>query len=53
MDALLDVLVRVGELTADLSHRIEALDINPLLILPEGKGVVAVDALLALSEDIQ
>ncbi|MFP4268104.1 MAG: acetate--CoA ligase family protein [Spirochaetaceae bacterium] len=53
IEALLDVLVRVGELTADLSHRIEALDINPLFILPEGKGVVAVDALLALSEERQ
>jgi acyl-CoA synthetase (NDP forming) len=48
MDALIDVLVAVGDLAVDWSDRIEALDINPLLILPEGKGVVAVDALLVL-----
>ncbi len=50
VEALLDVMVRAGEMTADLSDRIEALDINPLLILPEGKGVIAVDALLALKD---
>jgi acetyltransferase len=49
MDALIDVLVAVGNLAVDWSDRIEALDINPLLILPEGKGVVAVDALLVLN----
>jgi acetyltransferase len=46
--ALVEVLVKTGEMTADLADRIEALDLNPLLILPKGKGVVAVDALVAL-----
>lgn len=50
VEALVDVVVRAGEMTADLGQRIDALDINPLLILPEGKGVVAVDALVALQE---
>jgi acetyltransferase len=50
VDALVDVIVKTGEMTADLADRIDALDINPLLILPEGKGVVAVDALVALKE---
>lgn len=48
VEALVDVLVKTGEMTADLADRIEALDLNPLLILPKGKGVVAVDALFAL-----
>jgi acetate---CoA ligase (ADP-forming) len=48
VEALVDVIVRAGEMTADLADRIDALDINPLLILPEGEGVVAVDALVAL-----
>jgi acyl-CoA synthetase (NDP forming) len=50
IEALVDVVVRAGEMTADLTQRIDALDINPLLILPEGKGVIAVDALVALKE---
>ena len=50
MEALIDVLIAVGNLAVDWSERIEALDINPLLILPEGKGAVAVDALLVLKD---
>jgi len=48
VEALVDVIVKTGEMTVDLADRIDALDINPLLVLPEGKGVVAVDALVAL-----
>lgn len=48
LDALTDTLIRVGTFALDWADRIEALDINPLLILPEGEGVVAVDALLLL-----
>ena len=51
IEALVDVLVGVGDLAVDWSERIEALDINPLLIMPEGRGVVAVDALLVLKGD--
>ena len=46
IEALVDVLVKVGNLALDRSEEIEALDINPLLIMPEGEGVIAVDALL-------
>jgi acyl-CoA synthetase (NDP forming) len=48
MAALIDVLIAVGNLAVDWSERIEALDINPLLIMPQGRGVMAVDALLVL-----
>jgi acyl-CoA synthetase (NDP forming) len=51
IEALIDVLIAVGNLALDWSERIEALDINPLLILPEGRGVVAVDALLVLRDE--
>jgi len=51
IEALIDVLLRVGNLGLDWSERIEALDINPLLILPEGQGTVAVDALLVLKDN--
>jgi acyl-CoA synthetase (NDP forming) len=48
LEALIDTLVRVSWLAVDWADRIEALDINPLLILPEGRGVAAVDALIEL-----
>ena len=47
---LTDTLIRVGRLAVDWTGRLEALDINPLLIMPEGQGVVAVDALLVLKK---
>lgn len=51
LEALADTLIKVGRLAVDWAGRIEALDINPLLIMPEGRGVVAVDALLVLKND--
>jgi len=48
IEALIDVIVKVGEMAADLAGRIDTLDINPLLILPVGKGVIAVDALVSI-----
>jgi len=42
--ALAETIVRVGALAA--SGRVRSLDLNPLLVLPEGRGVVAVDWLL-------
>jgi len=53
VEALVDVLIAVGNLALDWSERIEALDINPLLILPEGRGAVAVDALLVLRDETE
>ena len=43
--ALVDALLRVGWLAHACPHLSE-LDINPLLVLPDGEGVVAVDARL-------
>ena len=45
--ALVDAIVRVGQLAAD-HPEITELDINPLLALPEGQGVIAVDARIIL-----
>jgi hypothetical protein len=44
------VLIAVGKLGLDWADRIEALDINPLLLRPAGQGAVAVDALLIIKE---
>ena len=45
IDALTDVLVKVSQMAVHLEGRLSELDINPLMVLPEGQGVVAADAL--------
>ncbi|HLF04841.1 MAG TPA: acetate--CoA ligase family protein [Dehalococcoidia bacterium] len=45
VDALAKVLVRVSHLAVNLDGKLGELDINPLMVLPEGQGVKAVDAL--------
>jgi len=42
------VLVQLGELALDLGPHLRALDINPLVVLRQGKGALAADALLVL-----
>jgi acyl-CoA synthetase (NDP forming) len=49
VEALAATLVRLSQLAADLGDQIAALDINPLMVLPEGQGVRAVDALVELA----
>lgn len=49
--ALVDTLTRLGGLADEWGDRIQALDINPLLVLPAGQGVVAVDALIQIESD--
>ena len=46
IEALIRLIVAVGELALDQSELLEALDVNPVLVLPAGQGAVAVDALL-------
>ncbi|MGQ4807320.1 Trans-feruloyl-CoA synthase FCS1 [Candidatus Entotheonellaceae bacterium PAL068K] len=45
IDALAQTLVRVSHLAVHLEGQLAELDINPLLVLPAGQGVKAVDAL--------
>jgi acetate---CoA ligase (ADP-forming) len=45
-DALAGTLVRVSHLAMHLEGRLAELDINPLMVLPRGQGVKAVDALV-------
>ncbi len=46
IDALADVLVRLSALAIDLQTHLAELDINPLFVLPAGRGVKAGDALI-------
>src|SRR5215831_8638379 len=46
--ALADTLVRVSHFAMHLEGYLAELDINPLMVLPSGQGVKAVDALVVL-----
>jgi acetyltransferase len=49
MEALEDCLLRVSQMVTDLPQIVE-LDINPLFVYKTGKGVMAVDARIVISE---
>jgi hypothetical protein len=48
LEALEDTLVRVSHLAMHIEGHLAELDINPLMVLPSGQGVKAVDALVVL-----
>jgi hypothetical protein len=50
-DALVEALLGVGRLMAEHGDRIAELDVNPLRILLQGDGVLALDGLVAIRED--
>jgi acetyl coenzyme A synthetase (ADP forming)-like protein len=47
--ALEDVILRVGALVEDV-HEIAELDLNPVIVLPEGQGVCVVDARVRVAQ---
>ena len=47
LNALCEAIERVSQLAVELPEAVE-LDLNPLIVRPEGKGVVAVDARVVL-----
>jgi acetyltransferase len=47
-EAVVAVLVRLGDIAADLADAIESIDINPFVALPRGQGGLALDALVVL-----
>jgi hypothetical protein len=46
LEALEDTLARVSYLAMHLEGHLAELDVNPLMVLPRGQGVKAVDALV-------
>jgi hypothetical protein len=48
VEALADVVARLGAFAVAHEGRLRALDINPLLVLERGRGVVAVDWLVEM-----
>lgn len=49
VEALVDALLSLSRMAIDLADRKPELDVNPLIVLPKGQGVKAVDAFLTLS----
>lgn len=45
-EAVVRTLCAVSQLAANLGERLEGIDVNPLLVLPEGQGAVALDAVI-------
>jgi acyl-CoA synthetase (NDP forming) len=48
IDALAQTLARVSTMAWALRERVAEIDINPLLLMPRGQGVIAADALVVL-----
>ena len=48
--AIVDAMVRIGWLAHDLGDRLIDLEVNPLLVRPEGQGAVAVDGRATLAD---
>lgn len=49
--AVITALETVVRFAVDHADRLMELDINPLLVMPEGKGAIAVDALVRIKEN--
>jgi acetyltransferase len=48
IDSLCEAIVGVSRLAVSLGDQLLGLDINPLIVLPKGQGVVAVDAVVEI-----
>ncbi|MEX1006477.1 MAG: acetate--CoA ligase family protein [Acidimicrobiia bacterium] len=46
LDALVEVIMKLQRLALEVGDDIAELDVNPLMVMPKGAGVVAVDALI-------
>ena len=48
IDAAIDAVLAIGRFAAARHTRLEELDVNPLAVLPEGDGAIALDALIRI-----
>jgi acetyl-CoA synthetase len=49
VEALVDAVLAIAAYAQAHSHTLLELDVNPVLVMPEGQGVLAVDALIRLA----
>jgi acyl-CoA synthetase (NDP forming) len=52
LDAAVDVILTVAEIVVHDPAAINELDINPLILLPKGEGVIAADAYIRLNSGV-
>ena len=50
LDALVEAMVRLSQFASRHADRLAEMDVNPLVVLPKGRGVMALDAVIACSE---
>lgn len=50
IDALSDALVALSHYAAAAGDQLESIDINPFVVLPKGKGTMALDAVLVIKQ---
>lgn len=50
VDALVAAMVRLSQFAAHHAGRLAEMDVNPLIVLPRGQGVMALDAVIACPE---
>ncbi len=50
LDALADAIVAFSRMVATLGDRLVEAEINPLFVLPQGRGVVAADGVAVLAD---
>lgn len=48
VDALVQAMVRLSQFAAHYRDELAEMDVNPIVVLPEGQGVLALDAVLVL-----
>lgn len=46
-EALVEAMVRLSQFAAQHADRLVEMDVNPVIVLPKGQGVLALDAMLA------
>jgi acyl-CoA synthetase (NDP forming) len=51
IEAIVDAVLAIAAFAENNWDCINELDVNPLMVLPEGQGVVAVDALISLASE--
>lgn len=49
-DAVIDAILAIADFADQHRHRLIELDVNPLLVLPRGQGVVVADALIRMCD---
>jgi acetyltransferase len=52
IEALADTVIQVTQMAVDLKDVLTSLDLNPLMVLPEGQGVVAADVLIYTASNV-